>query len=61
MAFYAAVEVIVNLCLDGTVSLADRTDAVRPGNGSRSDLRHVLAVAAQHFDELVALWEKHHD
>jgi hypothetical protein len=58
--FYAEVEVIADLCLDGSVSLANRTDAIRPGNGSKSDVRHVLATAAAHFDELVALWEKHH-
>jgi hypothetical protein len=54
------VEVIVDLRLDGTVSLANRTDAIRPGNGSKSDVRHILTVAANHFDELVSLWEKHH-
>jgi hypothetical protein len=58
--FYADVEVIVDLRADGKVSLANRTDAVRPSNGSKSDVRHVLAVAANHFDELVFLWEKHH-
>jgi Domain of unknown function (DUF4160) len=58
--FYAEVEVIVSLLADGNVSLARRTDGVRPGNGSRADVRHVLAVAARHFDQLVLLWEKHH-
>jgi hypothetical protein len=58
--FYAEIEVIVNLRHDGTVSLADRTDAIRPNNGSKSDVRHVLTIAAEYFDELVALWEKHH-
>jgi hypothetical protein len=58
--FYAEVEVIVDLLADGNVSLARRTDAVRPGNGSRADVRHVLAVAATHFDQLLLLWEKHH-
>jgi hypothetical protein len=58
--FYADVEVIVDLRTDGKVSLASRTDAVRPGNGSKSDVRHVLTVAARHFDDLVSLWEKHH-
>jgi len=58
--FYAEAEVIVDLRLDGKVALADRTDAIRPGNASKSDVRHVLTVAAKHFDELVALWEKHH-
>jgi hypothetical protein len=59
-SFYAEVEVIVDLRRDGTVALASRTDAVRPSNGSKPDVRHVLTTAAKHFDELVALWEKHH-
>jgi hypothetical protein len=58
--FYADIEAIVDLRIDGIVSLANRTDATRPPNGSKSDVRHVLNVAAQHFEELVALWEKHH-
>jgi hypothetical protein len=58
--FYADVEVIVDLRADGKLSLANRTDAIRPGNGSKADARHVLTVAARHFDELVSLWEKHH-
>jgi hypothetical protein len=56
--FYAEVEVIVELRRDGTVLLADRKDAVRPRKGSRADVRHVLAVAGNHFDELIALLEK---
>jgi hypothetical protein len=56
--FYAEVEVIVELRRDGTVLLASRKDAVRPGNGSRADVRHVLGVASNHFDELIALLEK---
>ena len=58
--FYADVEVIVELRADGNVSLANRTNAVRPGSGSKSDVRHVLTVAAKHFDDLVLLWEKQH-
>lgn len=58
--FYAGGEVIVDLCLDGKVSLANRTDSVRPSNGSRSDVRHVLTVASRYFDELIVLWEKQH-
>jgi len=58
--FYASVELIVDLCLDGNIALANRKDAIRPCNGSVSDVRHILATAAKHFDELVALWEKHH-
>jgi hypothetical protein len=59
--FYADVEVIADLRSDGSVSLANRTDAVRPGSGSKSDVRHVLTIAAKHFDDLVLLWEKQHD
>jgi Domain of unknown function (DUF4160) len=58
--FYAEVEVIVDLRLDGKISLANRTDAIRPGKASKSDVRYVLAIAAEHFDELVVLWGKHH-
>jgi hypothetical protein len=58
--FNADVEVIVDLCPDGRVSLAKRTDAIRPSNGSKSDVHHLLKTAALHFDELVSLWEKHH-
>ncbi len=56
--FYADAAVIVELRLDRVVRLADRKDAVRPRNASRSDIKHVLLVAAAHFDELVALGEK---
>jgi hypothetical protein len=58
--FYAEVEVIVDLRPDGKISLANRTDAIRPSNGSKADVRHVLRLAAKHFDELSILWEKHH-
>ena len=60
--FYAEVEVIVDLIegADGGVALADRRDAVRPGNASRSDVKHILQVAAEHFDALVLLWEDAH-
>ena len=40
--FYAEVEVIVDLRADGKISLADRTDAIRPSNASKADVRHVL-------------------
>jgi hypothetical protein len=58
--FYAEIEVIVDLLTDGNVTLADRADAIRPSNASKADVRHVLTVAARHFEELVQLWEKHH-
>jgi hypothetical protein len=56
--YYAEVIVIVALLSDGTVALANRKDRVKPRNAKRSDVNHVLVVAAKHFDELIALREK---
>jgi hypothetical protein len=55
---YAEVVVVVELHPDRTVSLADRTDAVRPPNAKRSDVKHVLVMASEHFEELVAVGER---
>ena len=52
---------IVDLGADCTVRLAKRADAIRPPNAKRSSVRRILNVAAEHFDELIALWEKVHD
>lgn len=53
-------QVIVNLRSDGDVALADRSDAIRPANAKRSDVRKVLRTAAKHFEDLAALWEMVH-
>jgi hypothetical protein len=58
--FVDETEVIVDLRLNRKVALADRADAIRPGNAKRSTIRRVLNTAAEHFDELVALWERMH-
>lgn len=50
---------IVQLCADGTVDLANRSDNVR-GAVKRSEIRNVLDTAGEHFEELVAEWEKMH-
>ena len=50
----------MDLRLDGTVALADRDDAVRPTNAKRSDVKRILRVGADHFEELAALWEVVH-
>jgi hypothetical protein len=47
----------VDLRADGTVSLADRWDALNPANAKRSDVRKILSLASEHFEELVAIWE----
>lgn len=57
--FYGEVQVIVELRLD-SVALANRKDAIRPGNAKRAHVRHVLNVAGMNFEELVALWEEHY-
>lgn len=60
--FYAEVEAVVELSgvNERSVALSGRRDAVRPGNASRSDVKHILLVATEHFDELVQLWEEAH-
>jgi hypothetical protein len=58
--FVSETEVIVDLLTDGNVDLAHRKDAVRPANAKRADVRKILVVAAEHFDELAALWEGIH-
>ena len=59
--FYAETEAIVELrVIAREIALAARSDAVRPGNASRSDVRHILSVAAAHFDELIQLWREAH-
>ena len=52
--------VIVNIGIDGNVSLADRPDSIRPGNAKRSEVRRILRSAARNSDELVIFWEKMH-
>lgn len=58
--FLAETPLIIDLRFDGNVGLADRRDAVRPATAKRSDIRKILNRAAQHFDELVVLWESIH-
>ena len=59
--FYAEVEVIVEFQEAAReVALAHRLDAIRPGKASRSDVKHILQVAAAHFDELIRLWREAH-
>jgi hypothetical protein len=59
-AFAGETEAIVDLRLDGTVALAKRTDAIRPANAKRSDVKKILTAAALHFEELTELWEEIH-
>lgn len=55
---YAETIVVVELRPDGTVTLADRDDAIIPGDAKRSDVRKILSAAAQCFEEIAAEWER---
>ena len=57
---YQGVEVIVDLNEPARVTLADRKDAVRPGNAKRAQVRHILNVAAHNFDALATAWDAMH-
>lgn len=59
--FFEEAEVIVDLRADRTVALANRADAIRPSNAKRTTIMRVLHTAAEHFDELVELWERMHE
>ena len=59
-ALYAGTRVVVDLLDDRTVALASREDAIQPANAKRSDVKRILRAAAEHFDVLVAAWEKMH-
>lgn len=57
---YQGIEVIVDLKENATVTLAHRKDAVQPGSAKRNQVRHILDLAAENFDALVAAWEAMH-
>jgi hypothetical protein len=57
---FAGIVVILDLMADGTVALSKRGDNVEPRNVKRNDVRKILKAAGEHFDELVAAWEKMH-
>ena len=51
---------MVDLLIDGNVALADRKDAIRPGNAKRSTVKRILKAALEHYDDLIVLWEEVH-
>jgi hypothetical protein len=59
--FYAGIQVVFDLLPSGNVRISNRAKAVRPRGASKADIRHILAVGAEHFNELVTLWEKNRD
>ncbi|MBC5804711.1 MAG: hypothetical protein DLM53_05825 [Candidatus Eremiobacter antarcticus] len=59
-ALHAGIEVVVDLLDSRTVALSGRADAISPANAKRNDVKKILRVAQEHFDELVAAWERMH-
>lgn len=57
---YQGIVVILELGNDRCVRLADRDDAIRPGDAKKNQVRHVLNVANAHFNDLMELWEEAH-
>ncbi len=57
---YQGLNVILELSTDGQIRLADREDAVRPPNAKRNQVKHVLKVAGERFNELTELWGEAH-
>jgi hypothetical protein len=58
--FAGETEVIIDLRTDETVALSKRSDAIRPANAKRSEVKKILSVAASHFEALAELWESIH-
>jgi hypothetical protein len=57
---YQGVVAILELDKNGRVRLADRDDAIRPGDAKRNQVRHALNVANAHYADLMELWEEAH-
>lgn len=57
---YQGTVAILELSRDRGVRLANREDAIRPGDAKRNHVRHILNVANAHFDDLMELWEEAH-
>ncbi|MCL5258681.1 MAG: DUF4160 domain-containing protein [Firmicutes bacterium] len=58
-AFVGDGRVIIALTLDNRVIVPGRHDAVK--NAKPGEVRKVVKLAVQHFDELLRLWEQMHD
>ncbi len=44
-----------------TTVVSNRKKAIKSRTAKLSDVKHILKVAAEHCDELRALWEEHHE
>jgi hypothetical protein len=56
----AGVILVIELLPTGEIRLADRWDAISPGNARRNVQAKIRRVARENVDELLALWEKTH-
>ena len=41
----------------GKAKVADRPDAIRPGNAKKNDIRKAIKTAQKHYSTLHKLWE----
>jgi hypothetical protein len=57
---YQGIAAILELGKDGRARIADRDDALRPGDAKRNQVRHILDVANAHFSDLMELWKEAH-
>jgi hypothetical protein len=55
---YAETVAVVVLLGNGMVELADRDDAILPRGAKESDVRKILRAARDHYDEIMAVWER---
>jgi hypothetical protein len=55
---YAGTAAIVVFLGNRTVELADRDDAIYPRDAKESDVRKILRAAREHYDEIMAVWER---
>ena len=58
--FCGEVEVIIDLLEDGATVLSTRKRNTKPASAKASDIRKILAAAAENSAALKALWEEHH-
>jgi len=57
---YGQTRAIIDLLPDGDVQLAKRSGDIFPNHAKKAEMRKILQIAADHFEELIQLWERIH-
>jgi hypothetical protein len=55
---YADTKAVIVFLGNRTVEIADRDDAIIPRDAKESDVRTILRAAREHYDEIMAVWER---